>query len=73
MVPRIIGMYSWCGVAFVIYAAKIPERWLAGKVDYVGHSHNWWHLFILAAFYHWHNTGRSLKSNIFKSKLLILF
>nr|XP_036212754.1 progestin and adipoQ receptor family member 3 isoform X1 [Bactrocera oleae]XP_036212755.1 progestin and adipoQ receptor family member 3 isoform X1 [Bactrocera oleae]XP_036212756.1 progestin and adipoQ receptor family member 3 isoform X1 [Bactrocera oleae]XP_036212757.1 progestin and adipoQ receptor family member 3 isoform X1 [Bactrocera oleae]XP_036212758.1 progestin and adipoQ receptor family member 3 isoform X1 [Bactrocera oleae]XP_036212759.1 progestin and adipoQ receptor family member 3 len=57
MVPRIIGMYGWCAVAFVIYAAKIPERWLTGKVDYVGHSHNWWHLFILAAFYHWHNTG----------------
>ncbi|XP_036342103.1 adiponectin receptor protein 2-like [Rhagoletis pomonella] len=57
MVPRIIIMYGWCALAFVIYAAKIPERWLTGKVDYVGHSHNWWHLFILAAFYHWHNTG----------------
>uniref|UniRef100_A0A1I8Q333 Progestin and adipoQ receptor family member 3 n=1 Tax=Stomoxys calcitrans TaxID=35570 RepID=A0A1I8Q333_STOCA len=57
MVPRVIIMYTLCAIAFVIYAAKIPERWLTGKVDYFGHSHNWWHLFILAAFYHWHNTG----------------
>lgn len=57
MVPRVIIMYALCAIAFVIYAAKIPERWLTGKVDYIGHSHNWWHLFILAAFYHWHNTG----------------
>ncbi|XP_037824377.1 progestin and adipoQ receptor family member 3 isoform X1 [Lucilia sericata] len=57
MVPRVITMYALCAIAFVIYAAKIPERWLTGKVDYFGHSHNWWHLFILAAFYHWHNTG----------------
>ncbi|XP_023305716.1 progestin and adipoQ receptor family member 3 isoform X2 [Lucilia cuprina] len=57
MVPRVITMYGLCAIAFVIYAAKIPERWLTGKVDYFGHSHNWWHLFILAAFYHWHNTG----------------
>lgn len=57
MLPRVIVMYGLCLIAFVIYAAKVPERWLTGKVDFVGHSHNWWHLFILAAFYHWHNTG----------------
>ncbi|XP_030370194.1 progestin and adipoQ receptor family member 3 isoform X2 [Scaptodrosophila lebanonensis] len=57
MVPRIVGMYLLCLVAFVFYAAKIPERWFTGKVDFVGHSHNWWHLIIVAAFYHWHNTG----------------
>lgn len=57
MVPRIVVMYLLCLVAFVFYAAKIPERWLNGKVDFVGHSHNWWHLIIVAAFYHWHNTG----------------
>ncbi|EDW67626.1 progestin and adipoQ receptor family member 3 isoform X2 [Drosophila virilis] len=57
MVPRIVVMYLLCLVAFVFYAAKIPERWLTGKVDFVGHSHNWWHLIIVAAFYHWHNTG----------------
>lgn len=50
-------MYLLCGVAFLIYATQIPERWLSGKVDFFGHSHNWWHLIILAAFYHWHNTG----------------
>ncbi|KAH8242643.1 hypothetical protein KR032_000724 [Drosophila birchii] len=57
MVPRIVVMYLLCLIAFVFYAAKIPERWFTGKVDFVGHSHNWWHLIIVAAFYHWHNTG----------------
>ncbi|XP_022211481.1 progestin and adipoQ receptor family member 3 isoform X1 [Drosophila obscura] len=57
MAPRIVVMYLLCLIAFVFYAAKIPERWFTGKVDFVGHSHNWWHLIIVAAFYHWHNTG----------------
>lgn len=57
MVPRIVIMYLLCLIAFVFYAAKIPERWFTGKVDFVGHSHNWWHLIIVGAFYHWHNTG----------------
>lgn len=57
LIPRIFVMYLLCGIAFLIYATQIPERWFSGKVDFFGHSHNWWHLFILAAFYHWHNTG----------------
>nr|CAD7589004.1 unnamed protein product [Timema genevievae] len=28
-----------------------------GKVDYVGSSHQWWHLFVVLALYYWHNTG----------------
>lgn len=29
----------------------------AGKVNYMGSSHQWWHLFILLAFYWWHRSN----------------
>ncbi|OQO08998.1 hypothetical protein B0A48_05888 [Cryoendolithus antarcticus] len=31
----------------ILYAAKVPERWLPGKFDYAGGSHNIWHLAVL--------------------------
>ncbi|KAL1643465.1 inc metabolism membrane protein [Diplodia intermedia] len=31
----------------VLYAAKIPERWCPGMFDYVGGSHNIWHVAVL--------------------------
>ncbi|KAI9805603.1 MAG: hypothetical protein M1826_004763 [Phylliscum demangeonii] len=37
-----------------VYAAKIPERWRPGLFDYVGGSHNLWHLAVLAGiFFHY--------------------
>lgn len=51
-------MYLIIACAFLIYITKIPERWFVGKVDFAGHSHNWWHLFVLAALYYWHNSGK---------------
>lgn len=51
-------MYVLVIIAFVIYITKVPERWFVGKVDWCGHSHNWWHLFVLAALYYWHNSGK---------------
>lgn len=55
--PRVIGMYVISGIAFAIYLLKIPERWCAGKFDFIGHSHQWWHLFVVLALYYWHNSG----------------
>uniref|UniRef100_A0AAR5NXD4 Progestin and adipoQ receptor family member 3 n=1 Tax=Dendroctonus ponderosae TaxID=77166 RepID=A0AAR5NXD4_DENPD len=57
LLPRVLGMYFISGSAFLIYITKIPERWAAGKFDYFGHSHQWWHLFVVGALYYWHNTG----------------
>lgn len=57
-IPRVIGMYLITGLAFLIYITKIPERWFVGKVDYLGHSHNLWHVFVLIALYYWHNSGK---------------
>ncbi|XP_063697649.1 progestin and adipoQ receptor family member 3-like [Culicoides brevitarsis] len=56
-IPRIIGIYIISGLAFVIYMARIPERWFAGKMDFLGHSHNLWHILVLITFNYWHNTG----------------
>lgn len=70
LIPRVIGMYILSGIAFLIYIAKIPERWMVGRVDFFGHSHNWWHFFVLAALYYWHNTGNVLHTLCFTSTLL---
>ncbi|XP_034250193.1 progestin and adipoQ receptor family member 3 isoform X2 [Thrips palmi] len=57
LLPRVMGMYAISGVAFLIYVTKFPERLLNGSVDYLGHSHQWWHLLVVLALYYWHNTG----------------
>ncbi|KAJ3665493.1 hypothetical protein Zmor_000986 [Zophobas morio] len=57
LLPRVIGMYMITGTAFCIYITKVPERFCSGKFDYFGHSHQWWHILVLAALYYWHCTG----------------
>lgn len=34
-------------VGAVLYASKVPERWCPGAFDYVGGSHNIWHVAVL--------------------------
>ncbi|PVH96526.1 HlyIII-domain-containing protein [Periconia macrospinosa] len=31
----------------LIYASRVPERWLPGRFDYLGASHNIWHVAVL--------------------------
>ncbi|XP_019881240.1 progestin and adipoQ receptor family member 3 [Aethina tumida] len=57
LLPRVLGMYGISGTAFFIYITKIPERFSAGRFDFIGHSHQWWHFFVVGALYYWHNTG----------------
>lgn len=47
----VLELYLWYGVAVLFYATKIPERFLPGKFNIVGCSHNWWHLFVFIASY----------------------
>ena len=38
----------------VLYACKVPERWFPGMFDYVGGSHNIWHMAVLSGiFFHY--------------------
>jgi adiponectin receptor len=32
----------------ILYANRIPERWFPGMFDYVGGSHNIWHIAVVA-------------------------
>jgi adiponectin receptor len=37
-----------------IYIARVPERFFPGKFDFIGHSHNIWHIFVVtAAIFHY--------------------
>ncbi|XP_023348067.1 progestin and adipoQ receptor family member 3 [Eurytemora carolleeae] len=55
--PRIVIMYAISGLAFLFYIGKIPERFGPGKFDYLGSSHQWWHVLIFLCLAYWHNTG----------------
>ncbi|CAN6338428.1 unnamed protein product [Urochloa humidicola] len=39
------------GLGVVVYAARVPERWAPGRFDLVGHSHQLFHLFVVAGAY----------------------
>lgn len=39
------------GLGAVVYAARVPERWFPGRFDLVGHSHQLFHLFVVAGAY----------------------
>ncbi|XP_068213350.1 progestin and adipoQ receptor family member 3-like [Palaemon carinicauda] len=55
--PRIIMMYIISGSAAFVYVFKIPERYFPGRFDYIGASHQLWHLIIVVALVYWHQTG----------------
>lgn len=44
-----MGVFYAAGV--VVYAARVPERWLPGGFDLVGHSHQLFHLLVIAGAY----------------------
>ncbi|KAK8587608.1 hypothetical protein V6N13_086590 [Hibiscus sabdariffa] len=42
------------GVGALVYAARIPERWMPGKFDIAGQSHQLFHVLVVAgAFTHY--------------------
>jgi adiponectin receptor len=48
----LMGVSYLTGVA--IYISRVPERFYPGKFDFIGSSHNIWHLFVLsAALFHY--------------------
>ncbi|KAK5663670.1 hypothetical protein OQA88_4101 [Cercophora sp. LCS_1] len=52
-----------CG-AF-IYASKVPERWWPGMFDYVGGSHNLWHIAVLGGILFHYSAMQEFFSNAF--------
>ncbi|XP_061655651.1 progestin and adipoQ receptor family member 3-like isoform X2 [Phyllopteryx taeniolatus] len=55
--PRLIVMYLIGAAAFVFYITKMPERCFPGHVNYVGASHQVWHVLVVAMLYWWHQTA----------------
>lgn len=55
--PRVMIMYLLAGVAFVFYVGKVPERYFPGHVNFVGSSHQCWHILVVFMFYWWHQTA----------------
>ncbi|KAJ3674049.1 hypothetical protein LUZ60_006041 [Juncus effusus] len=43
------------GLGALVYATRIPERWMPGKFDIAGHSHQLFHILVVAGAYtHYH-------------------
>ncbi|XP_074546992.1 progestin and adipoQ receptor family member 3b [Halichoeres trimaculatus] len=55
--PRVIVMYLIAGSAFLFYVTKIPERYFPGQLNYLGASHQVWHILVVLMFYWWHQTA----------------
>ncbi|KAK9687414.1 hypothetical protein K7432_014799 [Basidiobolus ranarum] len=47
-----MGLTYVCGA--LIYASRVPEKWFPGKFDYIGHSHQIFHVcVVVAAVFHY--------------------
>ncbi|XP_056141462.1 progestin and adipoQ receptor family member 3-like isoform X2 [Lampris incognitus] len=55
--PRVMVMYLIAGSAFVFYITKVPERYFPGQLNYLGASHQVWHVLVVIMFYWWHQTA----------------
>ncbi|KAL5988252.1 Heptahelical transmembrane protein 4 [Asimina triloba] len=48
-------MGAFYGLGALVYATRIPERWMPGKFDIAGHSHQLFHVLVVAGAYtHYH-------------------
>ncbi|XP_072165374.1 progestin and adipoQ receptor family member 3-like [Diadema setosum] len=57
MLPRVVVLYLLGFTALVFFATKFPEICFPGKLDYIGSSHQLWHILVVIAFLWWHQTG----------------
>ena len=54
----------------IMYASKVPERWWPGMFDYVGGSHNIWHLAVLGGILFHYIAMKSFFENAFARREL---
>ncbi|XP_072974186.1 heptahelical transmembrane protein ADIPOR3-like [Typha angustifolia] len=45
------------GIGALVYATRIPERWMPGKFDIAGHSHQLFHVLVVAGAYTHYQAG----------------
>jgi len=49
-----------------VYASKVPERWRPGMFDYIGGSHNLWHLAVLGGILFHYSAMQAFFSDAFR-------
>jgi len=52
-----IGMGCFYVLGALVYATRIPERWKPGKFDIAGHSHQLFHILVIAGAYTHYQSG----------------
>lgn len=45
------------GIGALVYAMRVPERWMPGKFDIAGHSHQLFHVLVVAGAYTHYRAG----------------
>ncbi|KAI4327333.1 hypothetical protein L6164_019806 [Bauhinia variegata] len=50
-------MGAFYGIGALVYATRIPERWMPGKFDIAGHSHQLFHVLVVAGAYTHYRAG----------------
>ncbi|KAM7507220.1 hypothetical protein LguiA_017673 [Lonicera macranthoides] len=50
-------MGSLYGIGALVYAKRVPERWMPGKFDIAGHSHQLFHVLVVAGAYTHYRAG----------------
>ncbi|KAJ6816067.1 heptahelical transmembrane protein 4-like [Iris pallida] len=46
-----LAMGTFYGLGVAAYVARVPERWMPGRFDIVGHSHQLFHVLVIAGAY----------------------
>ncbi|XP_041362846.1 progestin and adipoQ receptor family member 3-like isoform X2 [Gigantopelta aegis] len=59
-VPKVTTMYLLGMLAFAFYITKFPERMFPGTFDFLGSSHQCWHVIIVIAFAWWTKAGEEI-------------
>lgn len=52
-----ILMGVFYGLGALVYATRVPERWMPGKFDIAGHSHQLFHILVVAGAYTHYRAG----------------
>ena len=50
---KLVKHYALLALAVLVYLGRAPERFLPGQFDFIGSSHQWWHLLIIVCLLHW--------------------
>ncbi|XP_075555321.1 progestin and adipoQ receptor family member 3-like [Dermacentor variabilis] len=57
ILPRVALIFVYAAISYVVLEGRFPERMWPGRCDYVGASHQIWHLLVLLMTYWWHETA----------------